>query len=225
MPGVRLDFVARFFAASVRFSNTISSAIRNSMIPPAIRNASRLMPSVPSKIFAEQPKDQQGSRLRRRWRGWPSCGDAWRPRPGRRLAKMGAQPGGSMTTKSVTKAERNSAIIDPPVGSPVAAMSATTCCESGDRHGATPPGTGRIHLRSSGLRNRQRLRRGGLAVFGRNAVDADIDYSRARLNQSPLIISGRPTAATTMSPPRTISGEILRTAMSDRDGAHSLSSN
>ena len=108
--GVPLISSARSSRRSVRRSNTMSSAIMNSMIPPARRNADRLIPSVRSN---GSPSKAKNSRMhhatttdrtaiaRRCAASVPLVSDA----------KIGAQPGGSMITSKVTKAVVNSSII------------------------------------------------------------------------------------------------------------------
>ena len=63
------------------------------------------------------------------------------------LAKIGAQPGGSITTRKVTKAEMNSSIIAPPAARrPARPCAATRVLRKSTAMviGPTPPGTGVI---------------------------------------------------------------------------------
>ena len=84
----------------------------NSMMPPAMRKLARLMPSAwsigrPSSAknirIAQAISDERIAIARRCAGGVPRV----------RLAKIGAQPGGSMITRKVTSAEPNSSIISP----------------------------------------------------------------------------------------------------------------
>ena len=108
---------ARFSRRSVRFSNTMSIAIRKSRMPPAIRKARERDAERAQQILAEQGEEEQDAGRRspternamtRRWRA---------SAPLVTLAKIGAQPGGSITTRKVTKAEMKSSIIAPPAPS------------------------------------------------------------------------------------------------------------
>jgi len=58
--GCSMISCARSSRRSVRFSNTISSAIRNSMMPPAMRKLSKLMPSA---LNICSPKSAKTSRI------------------------------------------------------------------------------------------------------------------------------------------------------------------
>jgi hypothetical protein len=57
--GVAMIFSTRSSRRWVRFSNTMSIAIRNSMIPPAMRKLLSSICNAPSRSFAEQRKNQQ----------------------------------------------------------------------------------------------------------------------------------------------------------------------
>ena len=59
--GCSIISCARSSRRSVRFSNTISSAIRNSMMPPAMRKLSRLMPSALSICSPNRAKTSKMS--------------------------------------------------------------------------------------------------------------------------------------------------------------------
>ena len=104
---------ARFSRRWVRVSNTMSIAIRNSMMPPASRNASRLIPSARSSGSPNIAKNSstpvaisvdRHAIVRRCAADVPSV----------RLPKIGAHPGGSITTKKVMNAETNSSSITAP---------------------------------------------------------------------------------------------------------------
>src|SRR6185312_10750806 len=79
-------------------------------MPPAIRKLARLIPTQPSKgcpssakniRIAQAMSEERIAIARRCAPGVPRV----------RLAKIGAQPGGSMITRKVTRAEPNSSII------------------------------------------------------------------------------------------------------------------
>ena len=100
---------ARSSRRSVRFSNTISSAMMNSMIPPARRKALKEMPmwlSSGSPSSAKNSRMHQATSaeriaiLRRCAAAVPLVSDA----------KIGAQPGGSTITSRVMKAVVKSSI-------------------------------------------------------------------------------------------------------------------
>ena len=104
---------ARSSRRSVRFSNTMSSAIMNSMIPPASRKADRLIPSVRNKGSPSKAKNirmHQATTTERIAMARRCAASAPLVRP----AKIGAQPGGSMITARVMKAEVNSSITVAP---------------------------------------------------------------------------------------------------------------
>src|SRR3546814_2311532 len=80
------------------------------MIPPAMRKASRLTPSAPRNALPNSAKANSSAAaiptdrnaMDRRWAAGA---------PAVRLANMGAQPGGSITTRKVTRAEMNSSAM------------------------------------------------------------------------------------------------------------------
>ena len=101
---------ARFSRRAVRRSNTMSSAIMNSITPPAIRKLARLMPNASSIGFPSSAKNIRIAQAIREAR--MAIARRCRPSvPRVRLAKMGAQPGGSMITRKVTSADPNSSIM------------------------------------------------------------------------------------------------------------------
>ena len=107
---------------AVRSSNTISKAIQNSSRPPAMRKAGRLMPiafstkSPPKPKNAMMPKAMMQARTAT-WR----CSALFMPRVTER--KIGARPGGSMVTSSVTSVdEKKSASIAAPLQAAILAQ-------------------------------------------------------------------------------------------------------
>ena len=97
---------------------------------------------------------------------------------------MGAQPGGSMITRKVARAEPNSSIIGSWVLETIASRGGNerVSDEAGNRHRADAARDRRD--RACGLYRRVEIDvadEATLAVFGRQAIDSDIDHHGARL--------------------------------------------
>ena len=150
------------------------------MMPPAMRKAVRLMPSARSR---SSPSRAKKSRM-------PAAISTERTAiarrcaavaPAVRLAKIGAQPGGSITTRKVTKAETNSSITGPPAAAGRrGACAATRVLRSRTAMviGPTPPGTGVIAPATS-LALAKSTSPTSLPLA--RPVDADVDHGRAGL--------------------------------------------
>ena len=150
-------------------------------MPPAIRKAARLMPSASSRSSPEQPEEEQDAGGDRRPSAAPWRGDARGAVPLVRLAKIGAQPGGSITTRKVTKAETNNSITAPGARQAGAGVGGDEVLreQDGDGHRADPAGHRRD--RAGDLAGARRNRRRRRKSCRRLAVDADVDHGRAGL--------------------------------------------
>ena len=181
------------------------------MMPPAMRKAAEADAERAQQILAEQGEEEQDARPRSAPSGSPSRGGAPASAPRVRPAKIGAQPGGSITTRKVTKAETNSSVTAPPApAGRRARWAATRVLRSRTAMviGPTPPGTGVIAPATSLAAGEIDVAdQPGLAVLGAGTRLMPTSITVAPgFSQSPLTISGRPTAATTMSARRTTSG-------------------
>ncbi len=145
---------------------------------------------------------------RRRWRpsGTPSPGGARGVAPAVRLAKIGAQPGGSITTRKVTKAETNSSVIAPPApAGRRGACAATRVLRKQHGDGHRPDAARHRGDRAGDLARRSAKSTSPTSLPSTRLMPTSITVAPG-FSQSPLTISGRPTAATTMSARRTTSG-------------------
>ena len=163
------------------------------------------------QILAEQGEEEQDARRRSAPSGSPSRGDGRRVASRVRPAKIGAQPGGSITTRKVTKAEMKSALIAPPArGRPARRMRRDqgVAEQHGDRHRPDPARHRRDRAGdlARAAHNRRRRPAGVLpSSAGSRLMPTSITVAPG-FSQSPFTISGRPTAATTMSARRTTAG-------------------
>ena len=158
-------------------------------------------PSKAKKIRMHQATSVDLTAIMRRWAGSvPLVSEA----------KIGAQPGGSMITSKVMKAVVNSSITGP-AGPEVLRGDGRDHSVLRSRQaiviGPTPPGTGVIapatSMASSKATSPTNLR---VAVRRLDRLMPTSMTVAPGFSQPPLTISGRPTAATTMSARRTTSG-------------------